>query len=233
MGASGGTTIFFSPPLYFTVSVRPSTPATVCSTLALVMVLWGRRSQGRCPSPVPRIASGKICTSTAFWLPSACGIPVTPTNEPGLTSESDALAIPTTGALSGNATLTSLPSRDLTNNVWPSTPSIVPRTRTVSCAHVAEAAKTSTKPATVAARRISLCMSPSRNLFIEIIRHETRNHVPRQLRGQKLGDAGSHAPTRSAEIQPKAQGRTPVSRRSVSEGSGGHANAGRVHFTSS
>src|SRR5437868_10260663 len=121
MGASGGTTIFFSPSLYFTVSVRPSTPATVCSTLALVIVLCGRRSHGRCPSPVPRIASGKICTSTAFWLPSACGIPVTPTNEPGLMSEIDALVMPTTAALSDSATLTSEPSRDLTTNVWPST----------------------------------------------------------------------------------------------------------------
>ena len=32
----------------------------------LVMVLEGCRSQPRCPSPVPRIASGKMCTSSAF-----------------------------------------------------------------------------------------------------------------------------------------------------------------------
>src|SRR5262252_4691592 len=64
--ASVGTTIFFSPALYFRVSVWPSTPVTACSTLALVMLLFGIKSHGRSPSPVPRIASGKICTSIAL-----------------------------------------------------------------------------------------------------------------------------------------------------------------------
>ena len=78
IGVSAGTVIFFSPSLYLSVSDWPSVPAAVCSTLPFVMVLDGCRSQPRCPSPVPRMASGKMCTSSAFWLPSGCGIPVTP-----------------------------------------------------------------------------------------------------------------------------------------------------------
>jgi uncharacterized membrane protein len=42
----GRTTIFFSPPLYFTVISSPSTAFTICATAALVMVLLGTRSQG-------------------------------------------------------------------------------------------------------------------------------------------------------------------------------------------
>src|SRR5262249_53189192 len=47
------------PPLYLTVITWPSTPATVVSTVPLVIVLFGR-SQGRWPSPVPRCTSAKI-----------------------------------------------------------------------------------------------------------------------------------------------------------------------------
>src|SRR5436309_95987 len=65
---------FFSPSLYLSVISSPCTPLTICATVALVMVLPGVRSHGRCPSPVPRSASGKIWISTAFWLPSACGL---------------------------------------------------------------------------------------------------------------------------------------------------------------
>src|SRR6266480_4441925 len=50
------TTIFFSPSLYFSVISLPSTPLTICATVALVMVLFGIRSHGRWPSPVPRVA---------------------------------------------------------------------------------------------------------------------------------------------------------------------------------
>src|SRR5262245_3591719 len=60
IGASGGTMIFFSPSLYLTVTVWPSVPATVVSTVALVMVLLGRTSQGPNPSATPRIASRKM-----------------------------------------------------------------------------------------------------------------------------------------------------------------------------
>ena len=55
----------------------PTLPA-VCSTAALVMVVPGRRSQGRWPSPVPRIDSRKMWIAIAFWLPSGCGSAVTP-----------------------------------------------------------------------------------------------------------------------------------------------------------
>ena len=76
---SDGTTIFFSPSLYLIVRTWPSVDTADCSTLPLVMVLEACRSQPRCPSPAPRMASGKMCTSSAFWLPSACGMPATPT----------------------------------------------------------------------------------------------------------------------------------------------------------
>jgi hypothetical protein len=101
----GTTTIFFSPSLYFSVISSPSTPFTICATVALVMVLFGIRSHGRCPSPVPRKASGKMWISTAFWLPSACGMPVTPMNEFCWISDSDALTMPRTATLSTIFTL--------------------------------------------------------------------------------------------------------------------------------
>ena len=46
MAASGPMTIFFSPSLYLTITTRPSTLATVVSTVAFVIVVPGR-SQGR------------------------------------------------------------------------------------------------------------------------------------------------------------------------------------------
>src|ERR1700674_746449 len=45
IGASGGTITVFSPSLYFSVSVAPSTRVTMLATVALVMVLCGTRSQ--------------------------------------------------------------------------------------------------------------------------------------------------------------------------------------------
>src|ERR1700730_4401572 len=75
------------PSLYLSRISSPETPFTVCATVALVMVLLGMRSHGRCPSPVPRIGSGDMWISTAFWLRSACGMPVTPMKEFALISE--------------------------------------------------------------------------------------------------------------------------------------------------
>src|SRR6185312_7351432 len=60
IGVPGGTTTFFSPSLYLTRMFWPSVPAAMLATVALVMVLFGRRSQGRNPSPAPRWASGKM-----------------------------------------------------------------------------------------------------------------------------------------------------------------------------
>src|SRR6476469_5339470 len=42
IGVPGGTTTFFSPSLYLTRTVCPSVPLTVCATVALVMVEFGR-----------------------------------------------------------------------------------------------------------------------------------------------------------------------------------------------
>ncbi|MNL88279.1 hypothetical protein D3C87_2178970 [compost metagenome] len=44
-GVPSGMEIFFSPPLYFTVTVRPSTDLTASATVALVIELFGFRSQ--------------------------------------------------------------------------------------------------------------------------------------------------------------------------------------------
>ena len=49
MVCSGGTMTFFSPSLYLTSNSRPSLPATVVATTALVMVLPGRLSHGTKP----------------------------------------------------------------------------------------------------------------------------------------------------------------------------------------
>src|SRR6185312_9157276 len=78
MRASGGMTMRFSPPAYFTVTTGPSTPPTVTATVALVMVPCGARSHGRKPSPRPRWLSAKMVTRMARWLPSAFGVGATP-----------------------------------------------------------------------------------------------------------------------------------------------------------
>jgi hypothetical protein len=57
-------------------------------------------------------------------------MPVIPTKELGLMSASGARTMPTIRALSASTTVTSAPSRDLTTRFFPSTRSIVPRTRT-------------------------------------------------------------------------------------------------------
>src|SRR5262245_59662703 len=57
------------------------------------------------------MASGKICTSSALWLPSARGIAMTPKNEPCLMSERDALTTPAICGLSASATFSLAPSR--------------------------------------------------------------------------------------------------------------------------
>src|ERR1700682_1523260 len=134
-----GTLNVFSPSLYFSTSVLPSELATSLSTLALVMVLLGTRSHGPWPSPVPRMASGKMWISTAFWVPSGCGMAVMPTKEPCLTSAIVPLTTASTTALSATLTCNLVPSRDVTFSIWPSTLSMVPRTRTTSgdCASAA------------------------------------------------------------------------------------------------
>src|SRR3989304_2205030 len=62
MIASGGTMIFFSSFLYFTMSVWPSGPATVVSPAALVIIVPRRDSQGKWPSATPRKAAGRRWT---------------------------------------------------------------------------------------------------------------------------------------------------------------------------
>src|SRR5258705_4462079 len=96
------------PPLKLTVTSFPSTLLTLLfstlldfwATVPLVMLLFGLRSHARFPSPVPRIDSGKIWTSTACSLPSVPGVAAVPIKLPGLISDSDALATDTSFALS-------------------------------------------------------------------------------------------------------------------------------------
>ena len=93
------------------------------------MVELGRRSNGRDPSPVPRMSSGNTWTSTALLPPSGPGTVVVPMKEPTLMSDSEILVMPTTRMSPAMRSLKSSPLRDLTASTSPSTASMVPRTR--------------------------------------------------------------------------------------------------------
>jgi hypothetical protein len=67
-------------------------------------------------------------------------------------SESEAWVSDTTVALGASFSLSSAPSRVLTRYVSPSTRSMVPRTRTVSCAH-AKGVATATPTAIIPSKR--------------------------------------------------------------------------------
>src|SRR5580692_6800863 len=151
--------IFFSPSLYLTVTTGPSTPVTALLAVPLVMVLLGAPSQGLKPSPVPRICSGKMCTSMAFCEPSGCGIAPLPMKAPSLMSAIDAFTTATTSILSARLSVTASPLSDFAVTVLPSTFSITPRRRTVcgACATAAVAASAATRAS--AARIAAILMS--------------------------------------------------------------------------
>ena len=86
-GMLEGTTTVCSPPWYWSFRVRAPPSFFMPETVALVMLLPGRRSQGRCPSPVPRIAAGKTCTSTARSVPSGWATAVVPMNAPSVMAD--------------------------------------------------------------------------------------------------------------------------------------------------
>src|SRR5450755_2732952 len=95
------------------------------------MVLPGCRSHAEWPSPVPRIASGKISTSRARSVPSAAGSAAEPMKLPGWI---DAMPIGTTSLtlkLSASTRRITSPRRSLTTSVVPSNDSTVPRRRSV------------------------------------------------------------------------------------------------------
>ena len=77
--AVGGTNTVVAPSLCPIASSRPAAAVTAPVTVPLVILLPGSRSQSRCPSPAPRIASGKIRISIAVILPSAPVRVVVPT----------------------------------------------------------------------------------------------------------------------------------------------------------
>src|SRR5690242_2702916 len=142
-------------------------------TVPLVMVLFGI-VYGRCPSPVPRCDSAKMCTSSAFWLPSGCGIAALPTNEPGLISASDALTTPTIAALAVSVRVCAVPSVAFTTTVLPSTFSIVPRMRMVCCA---DAPERPSAASTAAAATIRI-VSPLICLLLRVSSHRRRGIAP-------------------------------------------------------
>ena len=120
-------TFSFSP-LATSARVLPSEPADSDSMVALVIVLSGKRSQGRWPSPVPRMASGKISTSRARSL-SLGPVAAVPMKVPGLASARVAgITDVTTGGV-GSWMRSVSPSRDCTTRVLPSSASTVPRMR--------------------------------------------------------------------------------------------------------
>ena len=104
----------------------------------------------------------KMCRPIAFWLPSGCGIAVTPMNVPSLMSESEAFTIAATRTSSASFTVMVSPARDLTVSVLPSTFSIVPRMRSgggACCAHTAEVTTINESPAKPSARRVIVCIT--------------------------------------------------------------------------
>src|SRR6266850_4773902 len=133
----GVTSTFFSPPLYWMVITLPSPMLLMSATLALVILLSGRRSQSRWPSPVPRMLSGKMCTSSATSTPSRWPTVVVPMNLPLPMSAMLALVMPMTTTLSGTLTFISSPPRALTVRMLPSTCSSVPRMRVGAWARTA------------------------------------------------------------------------------------------------
>ena len=72
-----------------------------------------------------------MCTSSAFWLPSGCGIAALPRKVPSLMSAIEAFTTATISALSVRASLSPAPSVDFRVSTLPSTFSMVPRTRRV------------------------------------------------------------------------------------------------------
>jgi hypothetical protein len=77
---------------------------------------------------------GKDVHLNRRWLPSACGIPVTPTKEPCLMSAMDALTMATMSALLASATFSSAPSRGFHDNGVAVDALDGATDRTVSCA---------------------------------------------------------------------------------------------------
>jgi len=124
------------------------------------MVELGAPSQGLCPSPVPRMDSAKMCTSSAFCEPSGCGIAPLPMNKPGLMSAMDALTTAATSTLSARLSLSCSPLLDFASTARPSSFSIVPRNRIVcgcgDLACCASAAFTAAAPSSAAAN--ALCV---------------------------------------------------------------------------
>src|SRR5579871_179817 len=97
--------------------------------LPLVIELFGARSKGRKPSPVPRIDSGKTCTSSAWRSSPSPGTAATPMNAPGFTSVSASVTTRLNRVFAIIWTVRSSPARVRTARVPPSgeTLSIVAR----------------------------------------------------------------------------------------------------------
>src|SRR5215510_593798 len=74
-----------------------------------------------------------MCTSSAFWLPSDCGMAALPRYEPSLMSACVAFTTATTVTLSVSVILCAAPSFVLTDRTLPSSASMVPRRRSGGC----------------------------------------------------------------------------------------------------
>src|SRR3954469_2848751 len=129
------------------VITRPSPMFLMAATLALVILLSGRRSQSRWPSPAPRMLSGKMCTSSATSAPSFWPTVVVPMYLPLPMSAMLALATPTTTTLSGTLTFIDSPLRALTVSRLPAICSSVPRMRVGAWARTAVETAVTTRAA--------------------------------------------------------------------------------------
>src|SRR5262245_40511758 len=94
-----------------------------------------------------------MCTSSAFWLPSDCGMAALPRYEPSLMSACVAFTTATTVTLSVSVILCAAPSFVLTDRTLPSSASMVPRRRSGGCC--AHADKVHTDRIATRARRVT------------------------------------------------------------------------------
>src|SRR5690242_7333022 len=175
MRASGGMTIRFSPPLYFTMTTCPSTLLTVSATVALVIVPRGARSHGRKPSPTPRNESANTATRTARCVPSGSGTAPTPMKAPAVIALSDPRETPKTRPLFVRCTALVPPpsiARIVTSS--PSICSIVPVMRIVWGANGCAVADAAVSISANTRTRIPVRSHRRRNAAADIQR--LRNH---------------------------------------------------------
>src|SRR5580704_1417268 len=109
--------------------LEATSPLVIVATLPLVMVVFGGPI-GLCPSPMPRMDSGKMWHSVACSRLSAPLTAVQPTNLPGPRSATVPLPLTMMLGLSGQVGFTSPPCWEWTTKLLPLELATVPPKRT-------------------------------------------------------------------------------------------------------